>query len=96
MIQFLEDRKFLQERVNAGVDVHPSEIELKEFQKLAIQISPNQDFSYRGCLDCVNYMVKFVFDNADRLEAEPMKTKKMTFPKQEPPVKPEFPKDRIG
>lgn len=78
MIQFLEDNKHLQERVNAGIDVHPSAAELEQFEKLALQISPNGDFSYRGCQDCVNYMVKFVFDNADKLG------KKMTFPKQEP------------
>lgn len=58
---------FLQDRVNAGIDVHPTEAELIEFENLALQISPNQDFSWRGCQECVNHMVKFVFDNQSRL-----------------------------
>lgn len=67
MIQFLKDRLFLQERVNNNVDVHPSDIELEVFHTIATTISPNQDFSYRGCQDCVNHMVKFSFDNADKI-----------------------------
>ena len=70
MIPFLQDRLFMQERVNVGIDLHPSETELIEFEKLALQISPNGDFSWRGCQPCVNYMVKFVFDNAAKLEAK--------------------------
>jgi hypothetical protein len=65
---FLTERAFLQERVNAGIDVHPSEADLVEFEKLAKTISPNGHFSWRGCQDCVNYMIKFVFDNQERLE----------------------------
>jgi hypothetical protein len=67
---FLTDRSFLHERVNAGIDVHPSEADLVEFEKLARTISPNGDFSWRGCQECVNHMVKFVFDNAERLEVK--------------------------
>lgn len=70
MISFLVDRQFLADRVNAGIDVHPSIEELTQFEQLARQISPNGDFSWRGCQECVNYMVKFVFDNQDRLNTE--------------------------
>ena len=66
---------FLQDRVNAGIDVHPSELELQEFEKLALQISPNQDFAWRGCQDCVNHLVKFVFDNQNRLNEKGTKEK---------------------
>lgn len=70
MIPFLSDRQFLADRVNAGIDVHPSIEELIQFEQLARQISPKGDFSWRGCQKCVNYMVKFVFDNQDRLNTE--------------------------
>ena len=76
MNTFLTDRIFLQERVNAGIDVHPSETDLLEFEKLARTISPNGDFSWRGCQDCVNHMVKFVFDNAERLDIKPKESGK--------------------
>jgi hypothetical protein len=68
---------FLQERVYLGIDVHPSEEELKEFARLANLIAPELEFSYRGCQECVNSMVKFVFDNQKVLdEKQPTKTKK--------------------
>lgn len=67
MIQFLEDRSFLYDRVRLNIDVHPNELELEEFYRLATLISPHGDFSYRGCQQCVNYMVKFVFDNQLKL-----------------------------
>lgn len=70
MNTFLTDRIFLQERVEAGIDVHPSEEELVQFELMARTISPNGDFSWRGCQSCVNYMVKFVFDNQERLEVK--------------------------
>ncbi len=67
-MSFLKEREHLYERVNAGIDVHPAEDELIEFEKFARVISPNQDFSWRGCQECVNHMVKFVFDNQERLQ----------------------------
>lgn len=67
MIQFLKDRTLLNERVNQNIDVHPSDHELATFHKIATTISPNQDFSYRGCQDCVNRMVKFCFANEKRV-----------------------------
>ena len=80
--KFLEDNKFLLERVNQGIDVHPSTGELEQFEKLALQISPKGDFPWRGCQECVNHMVKFVFDNQDKLNGKEGKIQKMTFPKQ--------------
>lgn len=67
MNEFLKDREFLYERVRAGVDVHPSEEDLSHFFTLAVSLSPHQDFTYKGCQECVNHLVKFVFDNQSRL-----------------------------
>ncbi len=60
--------EYLFERVRLGIDVHPSEIEMKELVAIAQKISPNQDFSWKGCQSCVNYIVKFVDDNKNRLK----------------------------
>ena len=68
MNNFLKEREFLFDRVKAGIDVHPSQQELEQFEQLATQISPNGAFPWRGCQECVNHMVKFVFENADKLE----------------------------
>lgn len=68
MSNFLKDREYLYDRVKAGIDVHPSKEELEMFESLALQISPNSEFPWRGCQECVNHMVKFVFDNADKLK----------------------------
>ena len=70
MNSFLVDRMFLSDRVNAGIDVHPSNPELIQFEELAKTISPRGSFPWRGCQECVNHMVKFVFDNAHRLEPQ--------------------------
>lgn len=61
---------FLHDRVNAGIDVHPSEPELAEFYRLAKLISPHGDFTYKGCQPCVNHLVKFVFDNQNKINHE--------------------------
>ena len=67
---------YLFERVRLGIDVHPSEIEMEELVSLAQKISPNGDFAWKGCQSCVNYIVKFVDDNKNRLDAEAKKTSK--------------------
>ncbi len=59
---------YLFERVRLGIDVHPSEIEMAELVSIAQKISPNGDFVWKGCQSCVNYIVKFVDDNKNRLE----------------------------
>lgn len=61
---------FLHDRVKAGIDVHPSEPELAEFYRLAKLISPHQNFTYKGCQECVNHLVKFVFDNQNKINHE--------------------------
>jgi hypothetical protein len=58
---------YLFERVRLGIDVHPSEIEMNELVALAQKISPNGDFAWKGCQSCVNYIVKFVDENKNRL-----------------------------
>jgi hypothetical protein len=58
---------YLFERVRHGIDVHPSEIEMEELVSMAKKISPNGDFTWRGCQKCVNYIVKFVDENKNRL-----------------------------
>jgi len=59
---------YLFERVRLGIDVHPSEIEMNELVALAHKISPHGDFVWKGCQSCVNYIVKFVDENKNRLE----------------------------
>jgi hypothetical protein len=59
---------YLFERVRLGIDVHPSEIEMEELVSIAHKISPNGDFAWKGCQSCVNYIVKFVDENKNRLE----------------------------
>ena len=60
--------EYLFERVRLGIDVHPSEIEMNELVAIAKKISPNGDFAWKGCQDCVNHIVKFVDTNKNRLK----------------------------
>ena len=66
---------YLFERVRLGIDVHPSEIEMEELVSIAQKISPNGDFVWKGCQSCVNYIVKFVDENKNRLEDATKKEK---------------------
>jgi hypothetical protein len=59
---------FLYDRILAGVDVHPSQPELLEFERLSKLIDPNSEFSFRGCQPCVNEMIRFVFENKNKLD----------------------------
>jgi hypothetical protein len=59
---------FLYDRIIAGVDVHPSQPELLEFERLSKLIDPNSEFSFRGCQPCVNEMIRFVFENKTKLD----------------------------
>ena len=59
---------FLYDRILAGVDVHPSQPELIEFERLSKLIDPNSEFSFRGCQPCVNELVRFVFENKTKLD----------------------------
>lgn len=79
MSNFLQEQAFLKERVDAGIDVHPSDAELDEFVKLAKAIEPSLDWAVKGCQECVNNLVKFVFNNQTKL------VKKATFPKAAKP-----------
>lgn len=64
---------FLYDRIIAGIDVHPSMDELIEFEKLSKQIDPTSDFSFRGCQPCVNEMIRFVFENKNKLDGKASK-----------------------
>ena len=64
---------FLYERIVAGVDVHPSEPELIEFERLSKLIDPQSEFSFRGCQPCVNEMIRFVFENKNKLDGKAKK-----------------------
>ena len=61
------------ERVQLGIDVHPSDFELAEFSRLAKQIYPKYDTSVKGCQVCINALVRFVFEKQD------VAVKKTTF-----------------
>ena len=75
MNKFLEQNKFLKDRLDKGIDVHPSDAELKEFQKQAKEIDPVRHFTIYGCQSCVNDLVRFVYNNQKTF------IKKETFPK---------------
>lgn len=66
MIQFLEDRRFVQERLTQGIELHLNDNELKEFQTFAKQYDKERYFTIYGCQSCVQSLVKFVFDNYDK------------------------------
>jgi hypothetical protein len=66
--------EYLFERVRLGIDVHPSEIEMNELVAIAQKISPNGDFAWKGCQSCVNYIVRFVDENKNRLDAKEKKS----------------------
>jgi hypothetical protein len=66
----MEHFEYLFERVRLGIDVHPSEIEMEELVSIAQKISPNGDFAWKGCQSCVNYIVKLVDENKNRLDAK--------------------------
>jgi hypothetical protein len=67
---------FLYDRILAGVDVHPSQPELIEFERLSKIIDPNSEFSFRGCQPCVNELVRFVFENKTKLDGKKSTTTK--------------------
>jgi hypothetical protein len=64
---------FLYDRILAGVDVHPSQPELMEFERLSKIIDPQSEFSFRGCQPCVNEMIRFVFENKNKLDGKTSK-----------------------
>lgn len=68
MITLLQNNLHLLERVNANIDIYPSDGVLKEFQLLAKQIDADRYFTIYGCQECNRALVKFVFDNQDKLE----------------------------
>lgn len=61
--EFLIENAFLLERINAGIDIHPSDAELKTFQAMAKVIDADRHFTLYGCQECNQAMVKFVYEN---------------------------------
>jgi hypothetical protein len=61
--KFLKENSFLFERVKAGIDVFPSDSDVKIFQNIAKSIAPKVDFHVKGCQECVNSLVNFVYQN---------------------------------
>lgn len=66
MNQFLEQNRFLIERVRMNIDIYPSDSELRTFKEIAKQYDPQRYFTLYGCQDCVRALVTFVFDNYDK------------------------------
>jgi len=68
MIPLLENNQHLIEKINAGIDIYPSDGELKQFKELAKEIDSDRYFTIYGCQDCVRSLVKFVFDNQNKIK----------------------------
>ena len=51
----------------AGIDVHPSDFEISEFLEVAKKISPKTEFTTHGCMECLQSMIKLVFDKEEVL-----------------------------
>ena len=66
MNSFLEDRRFLQDRIAADIDIHLSDNEAKEFKAIAKTYDKERYFTIYGCQDCIRTLVNFVFDNYDK------------------------------
>lgn len=61
--------------VAAGIDVHPSDAEIDEFLAVAKKISPSTEFTTHGCMECLQSMIKLVFDKEDTLSKREEKIK---------------------
>ena len=57
------NNQLIRDRVNEGIDIHLSDDEAKDFQARAKLIDPARYFTLYGCQQCINTLVKFVFDN---------------------------------
>ena len=74
--EFLIENAFLLERINAGIDIHPSDAELKTFQSMAKVIDADRHFTIYGCQECNQALVKFVFENYQDQDVEVVKPSK--------------------
>ena len=61
--EFLIANEFLKERIDLGIDIYPSDAELKTFQSMAKVIDADRHFTIYGCQECIKSLVKFVYDN---------------------------------
>jgi len=62
---FLDSNKFLLARVNTNREIYPAEGVLLEFQKIAKTIDPIRHFTIYGCQECIQSLVKFVYENSN-------------------------------
>lgn len=98
---FLKANEFLFERVKMGIDLHPSDNDLKQFQAIAKEIGPERHFTIYGCQSCIVVLVRFVYENLSVIAPFapvadiPPEGVRMTFPKSKNTI-PHVPKkDRI-
>jgi len=73
MQDFLNDNSFLFDRINAGIDIHPSDNVLKEFQTIAKKIDSERYFTVYGCQSCIQELVSFVYKNQDKITTKTVK-----------------------
>ena len=67
LLDSLKEFEYLFKRVLIGINVHPSDIEMEKLVDIAKTISPNGDFSWKGCQSCIAYIITFIFNNQSRL-----------------------------
>jgi len=62
MNDFLKAQQFLYQRVLDGKEIYPAEGVLKQFQLEAKKIDAERHFTIYGCQDCVQSLIKFVYE----------------------------------
>jgi hypothetical protein len=70
---FLQSQSFLFDRVKAGIDIYPNDNELQKFAAIAKEINPSMDFQIKGCQECVQSLISFVYNNIN-IEIETIPT----------------------
>lgn len=63
MNEFLTTQQFLYQRVLDGKEIYPADGVLKQFQLEAKKIDAQRHFTIYGCQDCIQTLVKFVYEN---------------------------------
>lgn len=63
MNEFLTSQYFLYERIQQGKEIYPADGVLKQFQQEAKKIDAQRHFTIYGCQDCIQSLVKFVYEN---------------------------------
>ena len=66
MKEFIEANRFLKERVDMGIDIYPSDLELQTFKEIAEGYEPSLVWTLKGCQDCVKELIRFVYTRFDK------------------------------